>query len=90
MVDAEAVLTQDGRAYSVVDVLATYRLDFVTRLFVGGGPMVRWWSLTRQEVEWDWVTGVEFQFGRLRVRVAWRRIGALRGTGHEARVTYAL
>ncbi len=90
LVDAQAVLTQDGRAYSVVDVLATYRLDFVTRLFVGGGPMARWWSLTRQEVEWDWVAGVEFQFGRLRVRAAWRRIGALRGTGHEARVSYAL
>jgi hypothetical protein len=90
MVDAEGVLTHDGRVYSVVDLLATYRLDFVTRLFVGGGPMVRWWSLTRQEVEWDWVAGVEFHLGRLRVRAAWRRIGALAGTGHEARVSYAL
>jgi hypothetical protein len=90
MVDAEGILTQDGRAYSVVDVLGTYRLDFVTRLFVGGGPMVQWWSLTRHEVEWDWVAGVEFDFGRLRVRAAWRRIGVLKGTGHEVRVTYAL
>jgi len=90
MVDAEGVLTYDGRVYSVVDVLATYRFDFATRLFVGGGPMVRWWSLTRQEVEWDWVAGVEFHFGRLRVRMAWRRIGVLKGTGHEARVSYAL
>ena len=90
MVDAEGVLTRDGRVYSVVDVLATYRLDFSTRLFVGGGPMVRWWSVTRQEVEWNWVAGVEFHFGRLRVSAAWRRIGALNGTGHEARVSYAL
>ena len=90
MVDAEGVLTKDGRAYSVVDVLATYRLDFVTRLFVGAGPTVQWWSLTRHEVEWDWVAGAEFQFGRLLVRAAWRRIGVLKGTGHEVRVSYAL
>jgi hypothetical protein len=89
MVDAEGGLTSDGRAYSVVDVLATYRVDFVSRLFVGGGPLVRWWSLTRHEVEWDWVTGLEFHLGRLRVRAAWRRIGVLNGTGHEARVSYA-
>ena len=90
MVDAEGVLTHDGRVYSVVDVLATYRFDFVSRLFVGGGPMVRWWSVTSQEVEWDWVAGVEFHFGRLRVSAEWRRIGSLNATGHEARVSYAL
>jgi hypothetical protein len=88
LVDAEGVLTSDGRAYSIVDVLATYRLDFVTRLFVGAGPLVRWWSLTRREVEWDWVAGLEFRFGRLRVRAAWRGIGTLDWTGHEARVSY--
>jgi hypothetical protein len=90
MVDAEGVVTHDGRVFSVVDLLATYRIDFATRLFVGGGPMVRWWSVTRQEVEWDWVAGVEFHFGRVRVSAAWRQIGALNGTGHEARVSYAL
>jgi hypothetical protein len=84
MVDAEGVLTYDGRVYSVVDVLATYRLDFVTRLFVGGGPVIQWWSLTRHEVEWDWVAGLEFHFGRLRVWPAVRRIDGL-----EVRISYA-
>ena len=89
MVDAEGVLTYDGRVYSVVDVLATYRLDFVTRVVVGGGPVIQWLSLTRHEVEWDWVAGLEFHFGRLRVRPAARRVGELNGTGIEVRVSYA-
>jgi hypothetical protein len=88
MVDAEGVLTHDGRVYSVVDLVATYRLDSSTRLFVGGGPLVQWRSLTTREVQWDWVAGLEFHLGRLRVRVAWRGIGELSGTGHEARVSY--
>lgn len=89
MVDAEGVITHDGRWYTIVDVMATYRLDFATRLFVGGGPLVRWWGLSRQEVEWDWVAGLEFHLGRLRVRQTARRIGVLNGTGYEARVSYA-
>jgi hypothetical protein len=89
LVDAEAVLTSDGRRYSVVDVLATYRLDFATRIFVGGGPLVRWWSFSRREVEWDWVAGVEFHLGRLRVRQNARRMGVLNRTAFEARVSYA-
>jgi hypothetical protein len=53
LLDAEGVLTYDGRFYTLVDLLATYRLDFGTRLFVGGGPLARWWSLTTREVEWE-------------------------------------
>jgi hypothetical protein len=89
LVDAEAILTSDGRRYSVVDALATYRLDFATRIFVGGGPLVRWWSISRQEIEWDWVAGIEFHLGRLRVRQNARRMGVLNGTAFEARVSYA-
>jgi hypothetical protein len=89
MVDAEAIVTTHGRRYSVVDALATYRLDFATRIFVGGGPLIRWWSFSRQEVEWDWVAGVEFHLGRLRVRQGARRMGVLNGTAFEARVSYA-
>jgi hypothetical protein len=88
LVDAEVVLTSDGRRYSVVDLLATYRLDFATRIFVGGGPLVRWWSISRQQVEWDWVAGVEFHLGHLRVRQNARRMGVLNRTAFEARVCY--
>jgi hypothetical protein len=88
LVDAEGVLTYDGRLYTLVDVLATYRLDFATRIFAGAGPLVRWWSLDDPELAWEWVAGVEFRLGRLRVRQAVRRMDALNGTGYEARVSY--
>jgi hypothetical protein len=89
LIDGEMVLTTDGRKYSVVDVMAAYRLDFATRVYVGGGPLVRWWSIDRREVEWDWAAGLEFHLGHLRVRQGVRRTGVLNHTAYEARVSWA-
>ena len=86
LLDGQAVFTADGRFYWMADALATYRLDFVTRLIAGVGVILR--SPDATEQEWDWIVGLEFRLGHLRVRQAARRIGVLNRTGYEARVSY--
>lgn len=76
---SQAILTGQGRDFYGLELLATYPIDTLTRVFVGGGLLAD--DIRFSTVQLDWITGFEVSLGRFRFRQAFRTTGAVNPSG---------
>jgi hypothetical protein len=86
LVDGQVAVNNDRRAFYTVDSLASWRLDFITRLLLGAGAVAPGSDVHAARL--DLLGGVEFRLGHLRVRTLARHNSPMHRTWADLRVTY--
>lgn len=86
LLDVHAMHIVPDRLLLDADLLGYYPIDAATKLLVGGGLIVDAAAIERRQL--DWIAGVEFAYGRLRFRTAWRSPGKVNDDSLDFRATY--
>lgn len=85
LAEADAVVSRRKRYFSG-QVMVTYPLDGTTTIMAGKALVVTPFAFGRQQ--WDWVAGLEFSLGRMRIYGGSRSPGPLTGGSKEVRLVY--
>jgi hypothetical protein len=86
MLEADGVLTVEGRGYLALSALLAFPLDAITKVFGGAGLVTD--SLGFQNRQWDWIAGLEVRIGHLRFSAAGRSKGEIANSGFDFRIFY--
>jgi hypothetical protein len=86
MLNAEAVLTSRGSTYLSTSILASYPIDAITKVFGGVGLVTD--SITFENRQMDWIGGLEFRIGGVRISLAGRTMGPITESAIDLRLYY--
>jgi hypothetical protein len=86
MLNAEAVLTSRGSTYLSTSILAFYPIDAITKVFGGVGLVTD--SITFENRQMDWIGGLEFRIGGVRISLAGRTMGPITESAIDLRLYY--
>lgn len=84
--EADGHLTTLTRPYLSAEALLSYPIDGTVKVLFGRALVTD--SLTFERRQWDWITGVEIRFGRMRVNLATRSWGPISQSSKEYSLTY--
>lgn len=76
---AQAILSGKGTDFYSVELLASYPIDVITRVFGGAGLLTD--DIRFNTRQFDWITGFEVTLGRFRFRQAFRSTGPVNTSG---------
>jgi len=86
MLQADGILTVEGKGYLSLSTLLTYPIDAITRVFGGAGLVTD--TIDFRNRQWDWIAGLEVRVGHLRFSAAGRSTGPVVDFGLDLRVSY--
>lgn len=86
MLEAEGVLTTEGKFYFSTAVLASYPIDAITKVFGGVGLVTE--PAESGEPQWDLIGGLEFRVGGVRVSATGRTMGPITESALDFRLYY--
>jgi hypothetical protein len=77
--EGQAILTAEGTDFYAVELLGSYPVDAITRVFGGVGLLTD--DVRFRHRQLDWITGFEVTLGRIRLRKAFRSTGSVNRSG---------
>ncbi len=86
LLDAEGVVTTQGKGFFSTTIRASYPIDAITKLFGGVGLVTD--SFTFENRQLDWLGGLEVRVGGMRLSIAGRTMGSLTGSALDFRIYY--
>jgi len=86
LLDAEGVLTIQGKGFFSTTIRASYPIDATTKAFGGVGLVTN--SINFDNRQLDWLGGLEIRVGGVRVSIAGRTMGSLTESALDFRLYY--
>jgi hypothetical protein len=83
MLDAEGVVTTQGKGFFSAAALLSYPIDAITRVFGGIGLVSDF-----ESQQTDWIGGLEVRLGGTRISIAGRTMGSLTSSAMDFRLYY--